>query len=53
MKVQEKLSRADLIDLHKARVEACLEDYRQGVLQFAEFMHALHMKQQANARTDD
>lgn len=34
----EPMSRADLIDLHKRRVEACIEDYRQSILAYAEFM---------------
>lgn len=34
----EKRSRADLIDMHKARVEACFEDYRQAALAYAEWM---------------
>lgn len=46
MKVKEVLSRADLIDMHKARVEDCLEEYRKAVLNYAEFRHTLHMKQE-------
>lgn len=34
----EKRSRADLIAMHKARVEACFEDYRQAALAYAEWM---------------
>jgi hypothetical protein len=34
----DKMTRADLIDLHKRRVEACLEDYRLELLAYAEFM---------------
>lgn len=34
----EKRSRADLIDMHKARVEDCFEDYRKSVLAYAEWM---------------
>ena len=30
-----KMSRADLIDMNKARVEACIEDYRQELLAYA------------------
>jgi hypothetical protein len=30
-----KTTRADLIDMHKARVEACMEDYRQELLAYA------------------
>lgn len=39
MKVElKRVPRADLIDMHKARVEACFEDYRQGLLDYAVFM---------------
>lgn len=34
----EKRTRADLIDMHKARVEACFEDYRLSLLAYAEWM---------------
>lgn len=33
-----KMSRADLIDMHKARVEDCYEQYRLSLLAYAEWM---------------
>jgi hypothetical protein len=44
-----KTSRADLIDMHKARVEACIEDYRKSILAYAEWMDAWRKRQKEAA----
>lgn len=49
----EKRTRADLIDMHKARVEACFEDYRLAVLAYAEWMANFHKRMDEKSTKDD
>lgn len=49
----EKRTRADLIDMHKARVEACFEDYRLAVLAYAEWMANFHKRMDEKSSKDD
>lgn len=42
-----KQSRADEIDMHKARVEECFEEYRSAVLAYAEWMAAWRERRKA------
>lgn len=48
----EKRTRADIIDMHKARVEACFEDYRLAVLAYAEWMAAWRERQRVARETE-
>lgn len=49
--MSEPKSRADIIDMHKARVEECIEAYRTGLLAYAEWLAAwCARKQRAEAK---
>lgn len=44
---EPKMTRADLIDMHKARVEDCMEEYRKALLAYAEWMDAWRKREAA------